>query len=143
MGVCSSRAFLIHKWVEISRFFQTAEPGRRDAAGACTPQTSHKHGDERENVETICVAAWGIVVLVAIGLLVACGSNYNPSSDGLVLVASQGSGLIETFSFNLYNGHLSEISQHAGRHIEPDLRSEGRAVVDGDRSEGEHTLTRF
>ena len=34
------------------------------------------------------------------GLLVACGSNYNPSSDGLVLVGSQGSALIETFSFN-------------------------------------------
>lgn len=51
-----------------------------------------------------------VAVLVAIGLLVACSSNYNPSSDGLVLVGSQGSGLIETFSFNLFNGHLSEIS---------------------------------
>jgi Lactonase, 7-bladed beta-propeller len=51
----------------------------------------------------------GGVVLVTIGLL-ACGSNYNPSSDGLVLVGSQGSGLIETFSFNLFNGHLSEIA---------------------------------
>ena len=56
--------------------------------------------------------AWlfGVAVLVAIGALVACGSNYDPSSNGLVLLASQGSGLIETFSFNLYNGHLSEIS---------------------------------
>lgn len=56
--------------------------------------------------------AWlfGVAVLIAIGALVACGSNYDPSSNGLVLVASQGSGLIETFSFNLYNGHLSEIS---------------------------------
>jgi DNA-binding beta-propeller fold protein YncE len=52
----------------------------------------------------------GVVVLVTIGLLVACGSNYNPSSDGLVLVGSQGSGLIETFSFNLFSGHLSAIS---------------------------------
>ncbi|MFZ1139593.1 MAG: hypothetical protein WAN76_10465, partial [Candidatus Sulfotelmatobacter sp.] len=56
--------------------------------------------------------AWlfGVMVLVSIGVLVACGSNYDPSSNGLVLVGSQGSGLIETFSFNLYNGHLSEIS---------------------------------
>jgi 6-phosphogluconolactonase (cycloisomerase 2 family) len=52
----------------------------------------------------------GGVVLVTIGLLVACGSNYDPSSDGLVLVGSQGSALIETFSFNLFNGHLSEIA---------------------------------
>src|SRR3984893_16396462 len=51
----------------------------------------------------------GIVVLVTIGLLVACGSSYNSSSDGLVLVGSQGSGLIETFSFNLFNGHVSAI----------------------------------
>jgi DNA-binding beta-propeller fold protein YncE len=56
--------------------------------------------------------AWllGVVVLVSIGLLVACGSNYNSSSDGLVLVGSQGSGLIETFSFNLGSGHVSAIS---------------------------------
>ena len=52
----------------------------------------------------------GVVVLVAFGLLVACGSNYDPSSNGLVLVGSQGSGLIETFSFNLFNGHLTRRS---------------------------------
>jgi 6-phosphogluconolactonase (cycloisomerase 2 family) len=51
----------------------------------------------------------GIVVLVTIGLLVACGSSYNSSSDGLLLVGSQGSGLIETFSFNLFNGHFSAV----------------------------------
>ena len=56
--------------------------------------------------------AWllGVVVLVSIGVLVACGSNYNASSDGLLLVGSQGSGLIETFSFNLNNGGSSAIS---------------------------------
>lgn len=56
--------------------------------------------------------AWllGVVVLVSIGLLVACGSNYNSSSDGLVLVGSQGSGLIETFSFNLGSGSVSSVS---------------------------------
>jgi 6-phosphogluconolactonase (cycloisomerase 2 family) len=56
--------------------------------------------------------AWllGVVVLVSIGVLVACGTTYNASSDGLVLVGSQGSGLIETFSFNLGTGSVSAIS---------------------------------
>jgi 6-phosphogluconolactonase (cycloisomerase 2 family) len=52
----------------------------------------------------------GVVVLVSIGLLVACGSKYNSSSDGLILVGSQGSGLIETFRFNLGSGSASAIS---------------------------------
>jgi 6-phosphogluconolactonase (cycloisomerase 2 family) len=51
----------------------------------------------------------GAVVLVLIGLLVACGSNYNASSDGLLIVGSQGSGLLETFSFTLNNGSISAI----------------------------------
>ena len=52
----------------------------------------------------------GVGVLVSIGLLVACGSKYNSSSDGLFLVGSQGSGVIETFSFNLNSGHVSPIA---------------------------------
>jgi 6-phosphogluconolactonase (cycloisomerase 2 family) len=52
----------------------------------------------------------GVVVLMAIALLVACGSSYNSSSDGLLLVGSQGSGLIETFSFDLFNGHVSAVA---------------------------------
>jgi DNA-binding beta-propeller fold protein YncE len=52
----------------------------------------------------------GVVVLVAIGVLVACGSNYNSSSDGLMLVGSQGSGLIETFSFSLGTGSIAAVS---------------------------------
>jgi 6-phosphogluconolactonase (cycloisomerase 2 family) len=52
----------------------------------------------------------GFVGLVSIALLVACGSNYNPSSDGLVLVGSQGSSVIQTFSFNLNSGHVGSIA---------------------------------
>ena len=52
----------------------------------------------------------GVVVLVSIGVLVACGTTYNSSSDGLVIVGSQGSGLIETFSFNLGNGKVASVS---------------------------------
>ena len=52
---------------------------------------------------------FAVVVLILIGLLVACGTTYNSSSDGLVLVGSQGSGLIETFSFNLGSGSASAV----------------------------------
>ncbi len=76
--------------------------------------------------------AWllGVVVLVSIGVLVACGSNYNASSDGLVLVGSQGSGLIETFSFNLNNGGSSAISNTPIGHVGSGVRSEGDPFVD-------------
>ncbi len=55
--------------------------------------------------------AWllGVVPLVAMGVLVACGTTYNSSSDGLVLVGSQGSAAIQTFSFNLGTGRMSAI----------------------------------
>jgi hypothetical protein len=55
--------------------------------------------------------AWllGLVVLVAIGFLLACGTTYNSSSDGLVLVTSQGAGLVETWSFSLGSGHTAAV----------------------------------
>ena len=61
----------------------------------------------------------GVAVLVSIGLLVACGSKYKSSSDGLVLVASQGSNLVQTFSFSLSTGHISEISGPASTPAKP------------------------
>jgi len=51
----------------------------------------------------------GVVGLVLMGFLVACGINYNPSQDGLLLVTSQGAGLIQTYSFTLSNGHVSGV----------------------------------
>ena len=55
--------------------------------------------------------AWllGLVGLIAVGLLVACGTTYNSSSDGLVLLSSQGSALMETFSFSLANGNIAAV----------------------------------
>jgi 6-phosphogluconolactonase (cycloisomerase 2 family) len=55
--------------------------------------------------------AWllGVVVLMAIGFLVACGSNYSTSNDGLVLTTSQGAAALQTFSFDLASGHTSAI----------------------------------
>jgi len=60
--------------------------------------------------------AWlfGVAVLVSIALLVACGNTYNPASDGLVLVTSQGSGLLETFSFSLNNGSVFAVNNPPG-----------------------------
>ena len=107
MGVCSSRPFLIHKWLRFFRFFQTAEPDTTLRVCVLKPQINM---EINERMSKRFAWLFGVGVLVMIGLLVACSSNYNPSSDGLVLVGSQGSGLIETFSFNLFNGHLSEIA---------------------------------
>lgn len=53
---------------------------------------------------------FGLVGLISAGLLVACGSNYNSSTQGLVLVGSQGSSVIQTFSFNLNNGHAAPVA---------------------------------
>jgi len=60
--------------------------------------------------------AWllGLGTLVMIGVLLACGSNYNPASDGLVIVASQGAGLIQTYSFNLSSGTIADVSNSVG-----------------------------
>jgi 6-phosphogluconolactonase (cycloisomerase 2 family) len=71
-------------------------------------QTSRK----METDERMSKRLWllGVVGLVLIGLLMACGSKYNSSSDGLLLVGSQGSSVIQTFSFNLNNGHASAIA---------------------------------
>lgn len=56
--------------------------------------------------------AWllGMMGLVLVGLLVACGTTYNASSDGLVLVGSQGSALIQTFSFSLNSGQIAGVA---------------------------------
>ena len=60
--------------------------------------------------------AWlfGLIVLVAIGLLVACGDTYNSASDGLVLISSQGSGLLESFSFSLSSGSIFAVNNPPG-----------------------------
>jgi DNA-binding beta-propeller fold protein YncE len=54
----------------------------------------------------------GAVALVLIGLLMACGSYYNASSDGLLIVGSQGSGLLETFAFTLNSGSIYDVSNN-------------------------------
>jgi 6-phosphogluconolactonase (cycloisomerase 2 family) len=55
-----------------------------------------------------------ILALVAIGFLMACSTKYSSSSNGLVVVPSQGSAVMETFSLDLSNGHVSEINNVNG-----------------------------
>jgi 6-phosphogluconolactonase len=52
----------------------------------------------------------GVLILIAIGVLVACGSHYSASSDGLVVASTQGTEIIQTYSFNLSNGHPAAIN---------------------------------
>src|SRR2546421_5474416 len=61
----------------------------------------------------------GLIVLLSMGWLVACGSHYKASSDGLVIVPSQGSAVLQAFSFNLSNGHTAQINTAPGVPAKP------------------------
>jgi len=52
----------------------------------------------------------GVLLLISIAWLMACGSKYTASSDGLLIVPSLGSGVLQSFSFNLANGSVSAIN---------------------------------
>jgi 6-phosphogluconolactonase (cycloisomerase 2 family) len=56
--------------------------------------------------------AWllGVVTLVLIAVLLACSSAYNSSQDGLLIVGSQGSSVLESYSFSLASGRVATIS---------------------------------
>lgn len=66
----------------------------------------------REKNERMSKRWWplGLGSLVLIGFLVGCVSSYNNSTDGLLLVGSQGGALIETFSFSLNNGQTASVA---------------------------------
>src|ERR1700730_13614369 len=51
----------------------------------------------------------GVAVLVSAGLLVACSSKYTSTSNGLVVVSTQATAVMDTFSLDLGNGHISQI----------------------------------
>src|ERR1700726_4607302 len=55
-----------------------------------------------------------ILALVAIGFLIACSTKYSSSSNGLVVVPSQGSAVMQTFTLNLANGATSQINNVNG-----------------------------
>jgi 6-phosphogluconolactonase (cycloisomerase 2 family) len=72
----------------------------------------------------------GLAILVSIGLLAACGSHYSASSDGLVIVPSQGSAVVQSFSFNLSNGHTSQVNTNPTIPGPPDQGSQASIVLD-------------
>ncbi|MGA2644892.1 MAG: beta-propeller fold lactonase family protein [Candidatus Sulfotelmatobacter sp.] len=55
----------------------------------------------------------GIATLILMGV-VACSTKYASSSNGLVVVSTQGNAVMDTFSLDLGNGHLAEINNAAG-----------------------------
>lgn len=68
-----------------------------------------------------------ILALLAIGFLLACSSKYSASSNGLVILPSQGQGVMQTFSLDLSNGHIAQINNANGP---PTLGSPGSIIVD-------------
>ena len=52
---------------------------------------------------------FGVAVLVLAGVLVACSSKYTSTSNGLVVVSTQASAVMDTFSLDLGNGHIAQI----------------------------------
>ncbi len=76
------------------------------AEGVC----ARKAHTKMEMNERMSKRFWllGLGILVLIGL-VACGSLYDRSYDGLLLVGSQGSSIIETFSFSLDKGTVATV----------------------------------
>ena len=55
-----------------------------------------------------------VLTLVAMGFLVACSTKYTKSSNGLVVVVTEASPVMQTFSLNLGNGQLSQINNANG-----------------------------
>jgi 6-phosphogluconolactonase len=55
-----------------------------------------------------------ILALVAVGVLMACSTKYSAANNGLVVVPSQGEAVMDSFSLDLSNGHISEINNVNG-----------------------------
>src|SRR5712671_5836732 len=68
-----------------------------------------------------------VLALVAVGFLMACSTKYKASSNGLVVVPSQGSGVMQTFSLSLSNGHVAQNNNSDGPPI-PGLP--GQVILD-------------
>jgi 6-phosphogluconolactonase (cycloisomerase 2 family) len=56
----------------------------------------------------------GALAVVGLGLLLACSAKYSTNNNGLVVVPSQGSAVVQSFSLDLGNGHIAVINNVNG-----------------------------
>jgi 6-phosphogluconolactonase (cycloisomerase 2 family) len=75
---------------------------------------SARSQEKKRRMRTRFTWIGAVLSLVAIGFLLACSSHYKPSSNGLIVVPTLGSAVMQTFSLNLSNGHVSQINNSAG-----------------------------
>jgi 6-phosphogluconolactonase (cycloisomerase 2 family) len=75
---------------------------------------TYVHMEIKRRMRTRFTWIVAIIVLVAIGFLIACSTKYSSSSNGLVVVPSQGSAVMETFTLNLASGATSQINNVNG-----------------------------
>ncbi|MGB8987017.1 MAG: beta-propeller fold lactonase family protein [Candidatus Sulfotelmatobacter sp.] len=67
----------------------------------------------------------GVVTLISVAALVACSSKYSNTNNGLVVVSTQGNAVMDTFSLDLGNGHITWIFNSEG----PPTAGQPTAVV--------------
>jgi 6-phosphogluconolactonase (cycloisomerase 2 family) len=83
------------------------------------PEHVHMEIKRRMRIRLTSIAA--VLTLVAIAFLMSCSSKYSSSSDGLVIVPTQGTiespqstAVMETFTLDLTNGSMSQINNVNG-----------------------------
>src|ERR1017187_1048879 len=108
-GVCSSRAFLIHKWMAIHAFTKRSDPVSRlpGIAVVCLQEIKRR-------MRTRFTWILGIAALISVAVLVACSSKYSASNNALVVVSTQGNAVMDSFSLDLGNGHTTQIFNSGG-----------------------------
>jgi 6-phosphogluconolactonase (cycloisomerase 2 family) len=57
---------------------------------------------------------FGVAALLSVAVLVACSTKYSNTNNGLVVVSTQGNAVMDTFSVDLGNGHITQIFNSAG-----------------------------
>src|SRR6266481_5025012 len=78
------------------------------------PGTSYERSQEIKRRMRTRFAWIAVLALVSLGFVMACSTKYSSSSNGLVVVPTQGSSVMETFSLDLSNGHAAQINNVNG-----------------------------